>query len=711
MAAPEKNQLAGEKSPYLLQHKDNPVHWLPWGEEAFALARETNRPVFLSIGYSTCHWCHVMAHESFENPEIAELMNQYFVNIKVDREERPDVDRLYMAFVQSVNGQGGWPMSVWLTPDGDPFHGGTYFPPEDRFGRPGFPRILTGVARAWMEREDEIRAHGTEIIQTLGAETSALRRGDPGKEATRRAVGGFAASYDEELGGFGGAPKFPRPSVFNFLLRYAATHPAEEEGRQALAMTLQTLRSMARGGMYDHLGGGFHRYSVDRFWHVPHFEKMLYDQGQLAVSYIEAYRLTKDDTFAQVARETLDYVLRDLRHPEGGLYSAEDADSLSESDGHHAEGAFYVWTRAEIEELLSVEEARVICHVFGVEAAGNTSEESDPQGEFRGKNVLFVQDSVAQNADALGLAKEDFENLLASGKAKLLQARGNRPRPHLDNKILAAWNGLAISAFAQAGAALDDSRYLDAARQAVDFLRKNLRKADTGELLRSWCGEPSGIAAFCEDYAFVIQGLIDLYQASGEATYLEEALALQETQDRLFADEVNGGYYSNSGQDPTVKVRMKEDYDGAEPSANSISALNLLRLARILHREEWETKARSIFQINGLLLEKHPQTVPQLLAALEMAQTAPRQAVIAGDPGSKEVKALARCIHDQFLPDLVLLYADGGEGQKLLSRYSEAIAAMTPVAGNAALYLCENFTCQAPVTSLEEVGHLLKNRA
>ncbi|MEI6338915.1 MAG: thioredoxin domain-containing protein, partial [Verrucomicrobiota bacterium] len=604
------NQLAGEKSPYLLQHKDNPVDWQPWGEAAFAEANRLNKPVFLSIGYSTCHWCHVMAHESFENPAIAKLLNANFVNIKVDREERPDVDRLYMAFVQATTGGGGWPMSVWLTPEGKPFFGGTYFPPEDKYGRAGFPSVLQQIAQLWEKDRARIEQEGARVMEALseggqGAEAGEFRKNEA---PLLRGYEALARSFDQAEGGFGGAPKFPRPSTLNFLFRYA------NREEQAAKMALQTLSMMAAGGMRDHLGGGFHRYSVDEYWHVPHFEKMLYDQAQLAISYVEAWQMTHDEFFARIARETLDYVLRDMTHPGGGFYSAEDADSLlAHGSPEHAEGAFYVWSKPEIVEALGAGEAEIFCRHYGVEENGNAPAASDPQGEFTGKNILIERES--SGADALAASRE-----------KLLALRAKRPRPHLDDKILTAWNGLMISAFARAGAALSEPRYLAAAAKSADFLKSQLTR--DGRLLRTWRGEPGHIAGFAEDYAFLIQGLLDLYEADFDLRWLKWAVGLQDGQDELFWDEKGGSYFSSAGDDPLVRVRMKEDYDGAEPSANSISARNLLRLARMLHDEAREAKAGRVIASHQTQMERAPTSVPQMLVALDLALSPPFQAVV-----------------------------------------------------------------------------------
>lgn len=686
------NRLAGEKSPYLLQHQYNPVDWRPWGEEAFAEARRLGRPVFLSIGYSTCHWCHVMAHESFEDEAIAQLMNDNFINIKLDREERPDVDRLYMAFVQASTGSGGWPMSVWLTPDGKPFFGGTYFPPVDRYGRAGFPNVLLQLAKVWRDSPDRVEGEGTRVMAALSevTETAPGAEFSAGDAPLHQAYESLYRSFDAKLGGFGQAPKFPRPTVFNFLLRYAsrATHPTDERSRD---MALDSLRHMAHGGLRDHLGGGFHRYSVDAFWHVPHFEKMLYDQAQLVVAYTEAWQLTHDEFFADIARETLDYVLRDMTHPSGGFYSAEDADSLLAHGSHeHAEGAFYVWTKPELIEALGPDDAELFSLHYGVEEIGNAPDGSDPQREFVGKNILIQRHALSATAQHVGLNADIIADSLARSRAKLLAIRAQRPRPHLDDKILAAWNGLMISAFARAATALDEPRYLEAARRAARFLQDHLTV--DGALLRTWRGEPGTIAGFAEDHAFVIQALLDLYEADLDVAWLERAESLQKRQDSLFWDHANGGYFSSAAGDPLVPIRIKEDYDGAEPSANSVSALNLLRLSALTNDQAYDAQARKILTAAQPTLERVPTAVPQLLVALDWILSPHAQAVIAGAEDSAGVRQWLSHLHREFHPHRVTLLAD------TLSARNSALADMKPLDGKATLYLCENFACQAPQT-------------
>src|ERR1041385_2435146 len=470
------NRLAREKSPYLLQHADNPVEWFPWGDEAFAKARAEKKPIFLSIGYSTCHWCHVMAHESFENEEVAAIMNREFVNIKVDREERPDVDRVYMTFVQATTGGGGWPMSVWLTPELKPFVGGTYFPPEDRWGQPGFTKVLERIAAAWKQDREKISEQGAKIIAAL--EQSVAGIVDPGERLGRKTLDAayqqIARSYDAHEGGFSVAPKFPRPVTLNFLARVYARKPNSDSGKHALEMNQFTLRKMAAGGMHDHLGGGFHRYSVDAYWHVPHFEKMLYDQAQLAIAYLEAFQITRDPLFESVARDVLDYVRRDMTAKDGGFFSAEDADScVPDNPTKKAEGAFYVWDKKEIDSALGPV-AEVFNFHYAVKAEGNVPAGGDPHGEFTGKNILIELGSIAGTAKHFGKEEGEIRAILAKARETLFALRAKRPRPHLDDKIITAWNGLMISAFARAAQVLDDPDYLETAIRAATFLSKEL---------------------------------------------------------------------------------------------------------------------------------------------------------------------------------------------------------------------------------------------
>ena len=703
------NRLADEKSPYLLQHAHNPVEWYPWGEEAFAKARRENKPIFLSVGYSTCHWCHVMAHESFENEELAAIMNREFVNIKVDREERPDVDRVYMTFVQATTGGGGWPMSVWLTPDLKPFVGGTYFPPEDRYGQPGFKKVLERIAAAWKQEHEKIAGQGARIVEALReaqtAQPAAAEKIDA--KILSAAYEQFSRSFDARDGGFGSAPKFPRPVTLNFLSRFYARDPSSDSGKHALEMDLITLRKMAAGGMHDHLGGGFHRYSVDRYWHVPHFEKMLYDQAQLAVGYLDAFQITQDRQFASVARDILDYVARDLTSNEGGFFSAEDADSLFEhGKPEHGEGAFYIWTKKEIDTALD-NAAEIFDFNYGVQSHGNAPEGSDPQDEFRGKNILIERHTIAETAQHFQKPEDAVRDLLRQSREKLFAIRSKRPRPHLDDKIIAAWNGLMISAYARAAQILDEPRYLKSATLATNFVRAHLWDDSKKTLYRSYREGRGRVEGFADDYAFVIHGLLDLYEASFDIEWLKFAIELQETQDRLFFDGKNGGYFSTSGKDESVVLRMKDDNDSAEPAASSVAAHNLLRLAQIRDKKQWEERAEKTISAFRTTLSRFPSAMPQILVALDFSSRKPRQIVIAGKKDAPETKALLSEVHRHFLPTTILLVADGAEGQEYLGEELQAIHGMSMVDEKPAAYVCEDFTCKAPVIDSNQLAKLL----
>jgi uncharacterized protein len=702
------NRLAGEKSPYLLQHAHNPVDWYPWGPEAFEKARREDKPVFLSVGYSTCHWCHVMERESFEDEGIAARLNRDFVPIKVDREERPDIDRIYMTFVQATGGSGGWPMSVWLTPELEPFFGGTYFPPQTRMGLPGFASILDQIADAWRSDRAGIAASAREVVGQLRRQVDVppARPGAPSVDAALLDSGFFAfrRAFDTSTGGFGGAPKFPRPAVFEFLLRYHARTGNQE----ALDMVLVTLRQMAKGGMRDQLGGGFHRYSVDDRWRVPHFEKMLYDQAQLAVSYLEAFQITGEPGFAETARTTLGYVLRDMTAPEGGFYSAEDADSAA--DAAHpdvkSEGAFYLWTADEIRSLAGDPAGEWFRRRFGVEAGGNV--EHDPHGEFGGRNILYQARTVEETADAARREPAEVRAALDAAMGVLLEARSRRPRPHLDSKILAGWNGLMISAFALGGAVLDEPAYADAARRAADFLCASLYEPGTGSLLRRFREGEAAIPGFLDDYAIAVQGLLDLYAAQFDFARLETAVRLAERMLELFEDREAGGFFSSAAGDPSLVLRVKDDYDGAEPAGNSVAALALLRLAAITGRDEFRRSAERALAAFLPRLAGAPQTLPAMLAACEFYMAAPRQIVLVGVREAADTRALARVLAGRFLPDAVSLLVDSEQTRAALAAHSPAIASMHPIDGRASAYVCRDFACQLPVSEAAALAELLQ---
>ena len=711
--APFTNRLAKEKSPYLLQHQHNPVDWLPWGAEAFEKAKKENKPIFLSIGYSTCHWCHVMAHESFEDEATAKLMNENFVCIKVDREERPDVDKVYMTFVQATTGGGGWPMSVWLTPDLAPFLGGTYYPPEDRGGRPGFKTVLARLAKGWKDEREGIVQHGADVAKQLAeyAAGSEAKADAPGRASLYGGLNQLTKRFDSEYGGFGSAPKFPQPSGLNFLLRMSvrrglgATAESEETDRnRAREMTLFTLGKMADGGMHDHLGGGFHRYSVDTFWHIPHFEKMLYDQAQLARAYVDAFALTRDARWEKITRDVLDYLLRDMTDKEGGFYSAEDADSFLEAGKpEHGEGAFYVWTKTDIDRALA-DAAELFNRFYGVEINGNAPAGSDPLNEFKGKNTLIQRMTIAEAAAHFKKTAAEIEKSLADSRAKLFALRAKRPRPHLDDKIITAWNGLAISAFARAAQVLDEPRYLAAAQGSAKFIKAKLWK--NGALIRSYRHEPSRVAAFADDYAALIAGLLDLYEADFDTQWLAWALELQAKLDADFYDKDHGGYFQTTAGARDMLFRSKEDYDGAEPAPSSIAAMNLLRLAQITDSKDLRERAEKTTRSASDQLAQIPSAMTQMLCAVDFSLAKPRQIVITGAPDAADTKALLREVRAVFSPNQIVLLADGGAGQKWLGDKLDFIKTAAPVKGKAAAYVCENFVCQAPITDHAELRAL-----
>ena len=704
------NRLIHEKSPYLLLHAHNPVDWFPWGEEAFEKARREQKPIFLSVGYSTCHWCHVMERESFSDSGIAEIMNRLFVCIKVDREERPDVDRIYMTFVQATTGHGGWPMSVFLTPSLKPFLGGTYFPPEDRGGQTGFRTILLRVGQAWDKDREQINSSANQVTQALQDLVHAEKGsgGNLGETVLDRTYERFQSTYDRIEGGFGTAPKFPRPVIFNYLLRQSA----RTGQRPALEMTLHSLRAMARGGIHDHLGGGFHRYATDRAWHVPHFEKMLYDQAQLAVSYVEAYQITHEAPYAETARDILDYVLRDMRSPEGGFSSAEDADSEIEAGKpEHGEGAFYVWRAEEIRSNLDEPTAAVFEFYYGVEPSGNVPRNADPFGEFEGKNILIVRHTVEETAEHFAKPTSEMEVILAEARRKLSDARSHRPRPPLDDKILTAWNGLMISALSQAGQVLDEPRYLAPAESAAGFVRANLYDPKQGKLRRRFRGGEADIDGFLDDYAFFIQGLLDLYESSFDVQWLAWAVELQERQDKFFWGEDSGAYFSTTGADPSILIRMRDDYDGAEPSANSVAAMNLLRLDQMTGRPLWRKRADRVFAAFGERLRSNPEAMPQLVAALDFSLAKPKQIVIAGDPGAPDTRALLRLVRERFLPNKVVFLADGGERQERLAQWLPFLQGVTRLKGRATAYICEDYVCNLPTSDPKVVARLLDEKS
>jgi uncharacterized protein len=706
------NRLARERSPYLLQHAGNPVDWYPWGDEAFEKARTENKPIFLSIGYSTCHWCHVMEHESFESREVAEALNAAFVSIKVDREERPDVDRVYMTFVQSTTGSGGWPMTVFLTPELKPFFGGTYFPPHSKWGRPGFMDLLGEIGRVWTHDRARVDFAAAELFDRLKSVAGADGRSQAesriaGAEALAEAVEQYQVAFDRRHGGFGESPKFPRPSELLFLLREHARTGA----RPPLLMAAETLRAMALGGMRDHIGGGFHRYSVDAEWRVPHFEKMLYDQAQLVLAYLEAGQATGNEFFAAVAEDTLAYVARDLRDAAGGFHSAEDADSLppgaaapgAPEGAHKKEGAFYVWSDAEIAALLGAD-ADVVRRRFGIEPDGNAPQ--DPQAEFTGQNLLYTARTIEEVAADTGRTPEDVADVLGRARQILFEARASRPRPHLDDKVLTSWNGMMIAAFARAARVLparpQAPAWLDAAQGAARFIRERMWRAADGVLLRRYRDGDASIDGYAEDYASLIWGLLELFQADGDPAWLSWARELQAQQDARFWDPAEGGWFSTTGRDPSVLLRLKEDYDGAEPSASAVSVLNLLTLAHLTGDVEARTKVERTLGRYGDRAGRAARAIPMMLAGLSTFHAGATQVVLLGS--QEEGRPLQAETARHYLPFALVVPVAPGGAQEALAAAMPFVGPMRQKDGRATAFVCRDFACREPVTTAEALA-------
>ena len=705
LAAGEKpNNLINEKSPYLLQHAFNPVEWYPWGDEAFQKAREENKPIFLSIGYSTCHWCHVMAHESFEDPETAAILNEWFVSIKVDREERPDIDQLYMAATQAMTGSGGWPMSVFLLADGSPFYAGTYFPPTSSYQRPGFKDLLTALNKAWHEKKEDLLESASRMITALESSNKASSSSiNPGafEEGYRQ----IAKIYDDKEGGFGKAPKFPRPVVFDFLFN----HYLVTGNEQSKEMALFTLQKMGAGGMYDQIGGGFHRYSVDDHWFVSHFEKMLYDQAQLASSYLDAYQLTKDKLYADFARNIFTYTLRDMADAAGGFYSAEDADSDDPyNPGHHGEGAFYLWTKDDIDKKLIPQAAKIFNYAYGIKKNGNV--DNDPMQEFTGRNILYQAVDTAKIAEHFKMKPQEVDESLQESKELLLQARQLRKRPHLDDKVITSWNGMMIAALAKGSRILQDPLLLSAAIRTASFIETTLYSQENHTLYRRYRLGESGLAGQLDDYAFLINGLLELYQASHDPKWLSWASDLTTQQIQLFWNE-EGGFFYDSVEDPSIKLRMRDSYDGAEPAGNSVVAGNLLRLGQLLSREEYLRMANRLIDSFSDVINRYPPALPLLLNAWQQSNKKPTQVVIAGKPGAKDTEALLTVVNQNFTPGRLLLLADGGENQKFLALHLPFMETVGTIDGKAAAYVCSDFTCKMPVTDPSELQNQLDELA
>jgi len=680
------NRLAREKSPYLLQHAFNPVDWYPWGEEAFRAAREKGRPIFLSIGYSTCHWCHVMERESFENDEVAAFLNENFVAIKVDREERPDVDAIYMSAVQAMTGSGGWPLSVFLAHDLKPFYGGTYFPPDDRFGRPGFPSLLRRLKDVWDNQRDKIGASGAQILDAIGREPRKGAGPPLGADTLARGRELLASGFDPKHGGFSGPPKFPRAHEISFLLRQARRAPDGD----TLGMITTTLDAMADGGIHDQLGGGFHRYSTDAQWLVPHFEKMLYDQALLARAYLEAHLVTGRAAYAGVARDIFTYVLRDLRDPRGGFHSAEDADSEGE------EGLFYVFKPAELKALLGADAAKAFGAYYGVTERGNFE---------GGASILHVAGTVAQAGSAIGGDGAALEKILAEGREKLFAARARRVRPHLDDKVLTDWNGMMISSLAFGSTVLGEPAYARAAAEAADFVLASLQR--DGRLLHRYRDGSSDIPAFLDDYACFGQGLLDLYEATFDPRWLRESQRLAHEMIRLFRDDSDGALTLVGRDGEKLIVATKEIYDGAQPSGNSVAALWLMRLADLTADSGLEARAREIVRAFAGDVARYPAGYPYFLMALDFAVGPTREIVVAGERDAPETSAMLAEIRKRFLPDAVVALHEPGAKGEALEALIPFVKAQTPLDGKCAAYVCRDHACERPTSDLSKLRLLL----
>ncbi len=684
------NRLAEEKSPYLLQHADNPVDWYPWGEEAFDRARDEGKPVFLSVGYSTCHWCHVMARESFEDEEVAEVLNRLYVPVKVDREERPDVDQIYMAACQALTGQGGWPLSVFLTPEGKPFYAGTYFPKSGRLGRPGFVELLEQMALKWnTERETVLKAAEqlTAALEEPAGHVEAEAR--PGLEILEAGYRHHVQSFDPHWGGFGRAPKFPTPHHLTFLMRWHC----RAEDSAALAMVEKTLEAVRRGGIFDHIGLGFHRYSVDRKWSVPHFEKMLYDQALMAVAYAEAFQLTRRPFYARVLREILTYVLRDMASPEGGFYAAEDADSEGQ------EGLFYVWRPEQVAGELGSDLGELFCEYYNITREGN---------QENGSSIPRVTTPLEEFAGRKGLDPEDLSRRFEEARERLFQARAKRVHPFKDDKILTAWNALMIAGLAKAGQVLGESGYNEAAARGYEFIESKLKNGD--RLRRRYRDGEAAHAGCLDDYAHLVWGLIELYEATFDIRYLEDALALNRTMIELFWDRDRGGLFYSGEEDTTLVQRQKVIYDGAMPSGNSVAALNLIRLGRMTGRVELEEYADKILKAFAGRVCSTPMAHAHFMAAVDFAAGPSLEMVIAEhSPG--DGLGMLEAVRRRFIPNKVLMLKPTGAAGDRLAELAPFTASMTPREERAAFYLCRGYACSNAVTDPDSLEEILKESA
>jgi uncharacterized protein YyaL (SSP411 family) len=682
------NHLIGEKSPYLLQHAHNPVQWYPWGEAAFNKAKQEDKPILLSIGYSTCHWCHVMAHESFEDEGIAKIINDHFIAIKVDREERPDIDHIYMSAVTSMTGQGGWPLTAFLTPQADAFYGGTYFPPYAKWGSVGFIDLLNSIAAGWASDRNNILESSLSITENLRKSNDRHQAAgsnssdEMDKTFLDRAYRQMTGQFDGDNGGFGSSPKFPMGHTLSFLLRYYK----QTGNRDALGMVEKTLTKMFQGGIKDHLAGGFHRYSTDAYWHVPHFEKMLYDQALLSRAFLETYQVTGSIVYAQNAREILDYVIKQMTDPLGGFYSAEDADSLDAAEGHIKEGAFYVFSHKEITDALGPDHAAVFNYCYGVMPQGNVN--TDPHGEFIGKNVLYQAHSMEEAATHFLRQKEEIQGILKASSSLLLNLRSQRAQPYLDNKVLTDWNGLMMASFAFASRVLEEKKYIQAATKAADFILEQMKAKD--RLLHRWREGEAGIEATLDDYAYFIYGLLEVYEASFQDQYLEAAKKLADAMIDHFSDQ-SGGFYMTANDAERLIIRPKEVYDGALPSGNSVAALILLKLYALTKREAYRTHIEPLFACFVPAVVQAPYAHTFLLSALDWHLHAPMEISFEGEQDDVTIAKMLKILYKYYIPSKVVKFV--------------------PASGRSLVYLCFQGTCQPPIDSTDVFEQKILSRS
>ncbi|MDO8687211.1 MAG: thioredoxin domain-containing protein, partial [Dehalococcoidales bacterium] len=685
-----RNRLAFEKSPYLLQHAENPVDWYPWGAEAFEKAKMENKPVFLSIGYSTCHWCHVMAHESFEDSTIARLMNDVFVSVKVDREERPDIDMVYMTVCQMLTGSGGWPLTIIMTPDKQPFFAGTYIPKETGFGRIGLIDLIPRVKELWATRQVEVISSASQTTAALQQTSLSVPGAELGEPMLHRAYEELSDRFDRQWGGFGTAPKFPTAHSLLFLLRYWK----RTGNKKALTMVEKTLQMISRGGIFDHIGFGFHRYSTDQRWLVPHFEKMLYDQAMLAMAYIETYQATRNEEYARTAHEIFAYVLRDMTAADGGFYSAEDADSEGE------EGKFYLWTYGEIKHILTPDEADLFIKVFNIGEDGNFTDEAV------GRNIPHITRSLEEIASEFGVAVPELQKRLESIRQKLFGYREQRIHPHKDDKILTDWNGLMVAALAKGARVLNEPRYAIAAKRASGFIFDNMLDTE-GRLFHRYRDGEAAIPAYLDDYAFLVHGMLELYETIFEPYYLVKAMELNQHLIEHFWDDKNGGFYFTSDDNEGILMRQKEIYDGAIPSGNSIAMLNLLRLGRITADSALEQKAAQIGRAFSERVQQSPSAYTQLMTAIDFAVGPSYEIAIVGDPAADDTRAMLRAIDIRFIPNTVLILLSPEPGYSDIKRIIPFIGQMSGIEGKATAYVCHNYSCKLPTTDIDTMLRLL----